>query len=145
MRNDTIFCNVGLDIPYLRVADLLTTAFEGGSNYWIRSVETQTPTVWRNLDPQTRCLADYVLNDGGKLTFTITEPFDDSDTIEYTLDMTKVREGLQVFLRGEGFGMNGENPHKVPHHAANFINENDDAITGDVFLQICLFGEVIFG
>jgi hypothetical protein len=25
------------------------------------------------------------------------------------------------------------------------LNENDDADTGDVFLQLCLFGEVVYG
>jgi hypothetical protein len=27
----------------------------------------------------------------------------------------------------------------------DFIDENDDAITADVFLQFCLFGDVIYG
>jgi hypothetical protein len=30
-------------------------------------------------------------------------------------------------------------------HFADFINQNDDAITGDVFLQCCLLGEVLYG
>ena len=32
-----------------------------------------------------------------------------------------------------------------PHHFNNFIEENEDAITGDVFLQCVVFGEVIYG
>jgi hypothetical protein len=33
----------------------------------------------------------------------------------------------------------------APRHFADVLNENDDAGTGDVFLQCCLFGEIIFG
>ena len=32
-----------------------------------------------------------------------------------------------------------------PRHYKDAIEENDDAITGDVYLQCCLFGKVIFG
>lgn len=34
---------------------------------------------------------------------------------------------------------------KHPRHYEDWVNENDDAITADVFLQLCVFGEVIFG
>jgi hypothetical protein len=30
-------------------------------------------------------------------------------------------------------------------HFSDFIEENDDADTADTFLQLCLFGEVVFG
>jgi len=32
-----------------------------------------------------------------------------------------------------------------PSHYGDAISENDDAGTGDVYLQCCLFGEVIYG
>ncbi len=34
---------------------------------------------------------------------------------------------------------------KYPKHFNDWMNQNDDAITGDIFLQCCLFGEEIFG
>ena len=30
-------------------------------------------------------------------------------------------------------------------HWQDFINENDDADTADVFMQLCLFGEIVYG
>ena len=33
----------------------------------------------------------------------------------------------------------------APHHYADAVTESGDAVTGDVFLQLCLFGKVIFG
>jgi hypothetical protein len=34
---------------------------------------------------------------------------------------------------------------KYPRHIADILSENDDATTGDVFLQLCLFGDVVYG
>jgi len=34
---------------------------------------------------------------------------------------------------------------KEPRHFADFLKEDYDETTGDVFLQCCLFGEVIYG
>jgi len=34
---------------------------------------------------------------------------------------------------------------EAPRHFADFIAENDDAETADVFLQCCLFGRIVFG
>jgi hypothetical protein len=33
---------------------------------------------------------------------------------------------------------------ECPRHFADFLNEKADAVTGDAFLQCCLFGEVIY-
>jgi hypothetical protein len=33
---------------------------------------------------------------------------------------------------------------KYPRHFADLVNENTDAITADVLLQCCLFGELIY-
>ena len=34
---------------------------------------------------------------------------------------------------------------QYPHHYADLVEEEDDAITGDVWLQLAVFGEVIYG
>jgi hypothetical protein len=49
------------------------------------------------------------------------------------LDMGTIRHGLQVMA------------NQYPRHWNNFINDNEDADTGDVFLQCCLWGEVVLG
>jgi hypothetical protein len=48
------------------------------------------------------------------------------------LDMAAIKNGLKVMAE------------KYPHHWQDFVSENDDAITGDVFLQCCLFGEIVY-
>jgi hypothetical protein len=34
---------------------------------------------------------------------------------------------------------------KYPRHFADFVAENDDADTGDVFLQCVVLGDVVYG
>ena len=34
---------------------------------------------------------------------------------------------------------------KYPNHFGDAIAGNDDATTGDVFLQCCVFGDVLYG
>jgi len=54
------------------------------------------------------------------------------ETIEI-LNRDKIKRGLTVMA------------NKEPKHFADFVRGDYDQITGDVFLQCCLFGEVIYG
>jgi hypothetical protein len=143
-------------VTFNRIADLLTSAFEGGSNYWIDSIVRHDPERFdfaaypdlgreRGMPPQTY-LCDVPLNAGGSIDFILNESFDADGTVKYTLDLERIKRGLQTFLKGEGFGTEKDGTvRRVPRHAASFLSESEDAETGDVFLQICLFGEVVFG
>lgn len=51
----------------------------------------------------------------------------------HILDIKKIKKGLTVMAK------------KEPRHFADFISEDYDQTTGDVFLQCCLFGKVIYG
>ncbi len=57
----------------------------------------------------------------------------EGDMPDTLLDLGTIRLGLQTMA------------DKYPNHWHDFINDNEDATTGDVFLQCCLYGEVIFG
>ena len=52
---------------------------------------------------------------------------------KYTLDLKAVRKGLRLMKK------------EYPNHWADLVEENDDLITGDVWLQLAVFGEVIYG
>lgn len=109
-----------------QIKNLLCTAFEGGSNYWIQKVEII------NQPPQAEYFHESPVY-GGELKIIV----DPNETVEgkeiVTLTQDKLQAGLQVMH------------DKYPHHWADFINQNDDAITGDVFLQCCVFGDAIYG
>ena len=52
---------------------------------------------------------------------------------KYHLTMDNVQKGLEL-MRDE-----------YPRHYADLMEEEDDAITGDVWLQLAVFGELVYG
>jgi hypothetical protein len=52
---------------------------------------------------------------------------------KHYLTMDNVQKGLEL-MRDE-----------YPRHYADLMEEEDDAITGDVWLQLAVFGEVVYG
>jgi len=117
-----------------QAANLLVSALEGGSNYWYNIIQTVAPKVvaqpW-GADEYTPQYISYPFSDGGAVLIADIE--DDSST-HFTLDKTAIERGKKL--------METDN---YKHHLADVIQENEDAETGDVFLQLCLFGEVLYG
>jgi hypothetical protein len=106
--------------------DQLTSAFEGGSNYWIGSVEIVAPA--------TVCKRTYIQDIpflGGTLRVVLAEPDDVSEVKLLTLD--SMIEGAKALAA------------KYPHHWADLIGECGDAITGDVLLQMSILGDLVYG
>jgi hypothetical protein len=124
-----------------RVADLLVGALEGGSNYWYQITKFIEPPgelwvsefdkkhLWHG-EPY-RHIA-YPMTEGGALVIKDIEN-DDENAETYRLDLIALQKGVQVMSE------------KYPHHFSDFVNQNDDAETSDVFLQCCLFGEIVYG
>ena len=120
-----------------RIADLLTSALEGGSNYWYcidKEQSVEPPEIDPVLMPgeSTFFHLHWPLSDGGSVCFFDRET-DEDEREHWYLDLAAIARGLQVMA------------DEHPGHLADFANENDDAETGDVFLQCCLFGELVFG
>lgn len=124
-------------------ADLLVSAFEGGSNYWYVIVDDVLPEVnakpWG--DEYTPSYISYPFSKGGAVIIADAEEVEqDPDTGEmmiaetFRLDKKAIAKGTVIFK------------DKYPEHYADTLVESQaDAETGDVFLQCCLFGEVIYG
>lgn len=133
----TISVKIEHKVSLDKIANLICSAFEGGSNYWYEITEfvkpkTITFMVDQDIDPEAKPYAhiDYPLNEGGAVMVRDTE---DEDSEPKRLDLESIQKGLKIMAK------------KYPRHMNDLLNENDDAETGDVFLQCCLFGEVIFG
>lgn len=130
---------VTTEIPLQRVSDLLCNALEGGSNYWYEIVGyvkpsefTFNPSSDLDKDPDKFKHLSYPVNPGGALLIKSTE---EPRKHAKRLDLESIERGLTLMA----------NTMTYAHHWVNFLKENDDAETGDVFLQFCLFGEVIYG
>lgn len=121
-------------ITMQRAAYGLCAALEGGSTSWIMSVRNVLPSAW-TFDDELNEESDgdhwrheIPFNPGGAL---IIQPDEDDEV--YRLDLEAIKRGLAVMHE------------KYPHHFHDLKDENEDAITGDIFLQCCLFGEEVYG
>lgn len=126
------------------VSGLLCTAFEGGSNYWYSQLDYELAEGvsfeefreggsrqqkdnywhWSQLIP---------LVEGCALTLIdrLDEETEEGKTYRITRD--DLVKGLKIMAE------------KHPRHFADAVNENSDAITGDVFLQCVCFGDTVYG
>ena len=119
-----------------RVKELLCLAIEGGILSWA-CIESYSYAPGLTAD-------DF--RDGGKFNLDSYHPAEIIPLVEgcavnfcdignekekWSLTREKIIKGLAI--------MN----EKYPKHYSDFINENDDPTTGDVFVQCCLFGVAI--
>lgn len=102
-----------------QVADLLDSASRG-ADYWADNelgFESQVKEV---------------LDENGVGSSIKDLEADSENNNIHILNLAKVKKGLRIFAK------------KYPKHFSDFISEDFDQTTGDVFLQCCLFGEVIY-
>jgi hypothetical protein len=142
-REKTVFAEVTVKLPVTldRVLCLLCSALEGGSNYWYMIEDYEFPDGVKYADfkegGKYQIPDDYwhpaqliPTHPGCSVIFTDNER-DDGE--KFRLNREALVKGLEVMAT------------KYPRHWTDFMQENDDAETGDVYLQCCLFGEAIYG
>lgn len=146
--------DVKQEVSEERIADMLTTAFEGGASNWCCITGYVKPKAlkFRISKSQVFRHIDYPMNAGGVVIITDlyaecekgNEPPMGSGfrynfvgwkpkNKPFRLTPKTLKKGLQVMA------------NKFPSHFADLLAENDDACTGDVFLQCCVFGDTIYG
>jgi hypothetical protein len=127
---------VTTDIPTSRIQDLMCCGFEGGCSPWLQQIYYElAPGVsfdefreggsrqgedyqhWSTLIP-------FV--DGCRLTAEV-------EGKKVSIGVEDIRAGLKLFAERGGY------------HFKDFLSENEDAITGDVFLQFCFLKELVYG
>lgn len=106
-------------------SDLLCSAFEGGSNYWYMIEAYRYPKGMTGKDFEFPYLE--VPFAGGAIKITA-----DGEKKVHILDRTALEKGWKLMIE------------KYPRHYADAMTDFD-ATTGDVYLQLCLFGDIIFG
>jgi len=134
-NNPTDGFAVEVTVENARVAGLLCTAFEGGVGYWCRIMGYREPSERRAVlspdDGRIVRYADYPLT-GGAAVCRLSEEETDEGYSPLVLDRAAIQRGLALM------------PQVAPRHWADFLDENEDAETGDVFVQLCLLGEVVY-
>lgn len=124
--NKNISVEVTIKFDIERIKDLLCAAFEGGTGYWCSIRGYKYPNGKTKDDYEFRHCE--VVPDGGTMILVETE-----ENREWELTQERLMFGLKVMST------------QYPEHFNDFLRENEDATTGDVFVQCCLFGTIIYG
>ena len=123
---DEITISVPITVSEQMLSNLLISALEGGSNYWIREL-----SLFDRYAKRTRRLTDNPVRNLQSIMVLA-----DDDGTWYRVDMPPhpcLEKGLKIMAANH------------TNHFTNLINDDDDAETGDVFIQCCIFGEVLYG
>lgn len=119
-----------IEVSLSQVQNLLISALEGGSNYWCQIAGYQYAEGKKANAYEFRHVE--VVFDGGKIL--LNEFGDEGDTIQqFVVGLDELKEGIRRMARDDTY------------HWKNIVEENDDAETGDVFLQMTLFDEIRYG
>lgn len=104
-----------------RIQELLLCVFDDGAQCsWYRSLYiTKAPYDYHHLH------IIPTLADGEVCLRT-----DDAPDSTFVLNRGALKKGLEVMAK------------KYPRHTADFLTGNEDAETGDAFLQCCVFGDI---
>jgi hypothetical protein len=109
-----------------RISNLLCSALEGGINYWGHISEYINPN---NVECKYKHLELPLIEGCG----IMIQDSEDDEEAPVLLNREAMQKGLKIL---------GE---KYAWHLKAFLEENDDADTGDAFVQCSLFGDIVFG
>lgn len=104
------------------IDDILCTAFEGGSNYWLDSVQIIGKT------PKDCKYSSEAISRNGKLLFVEQETDYKGKQITHVLNRQMMLDGIGLFIS-----------------AGNELDEGMDAGMADMCLKYALFGKIIYG
>lgn len=116
-----------MTITNQEIADLMTTAVEGGCTYWCNQLR---PDVYEYPGKSGPWYADPAFYDRD---FAITVVDHEDEVATYVLTSERVQEGYLEWQTN------------YPKHWADFKSDDYDADTADTFLQTLAFGEVVYG
>ncbi len=119
-----------IQIPVEKVQDLIICAVEGSSHYWARF---KFPNNYK----QKYRRYEKIPFGGGEI-----EVYDiETGELLGTLNKANMKRGLQLMADYED-----KHGKAVPaRHFKNLATDNDDAETADVFMQLAVMGEIIYG
>jgi len=126
------------EISEQRVRDMFCCAWEGGSTDWCQMIksnctETAAAIIVGLKETGEFYGCDRPFVEGCEVILReADDEIEDKDAETWVLNREKLIAGLQVMA------------DKYPKHFADFLNENEDAGTGDIYLQCCLFQEIVY-
>jgi len=123
-------------IDYDGFESLIVTALEGGINYWADFPDYEYLAIreWAkknnlNGEPFSVKFAKYIWSGYSVAILDVENPEDEEIAI---ISLNRIKKGWQLFSQQR-------------HHFSDFLDNNTDAITADVWFQCCSLGDVVYG
>jgi hypothetical protein len=124
--------------------DLIITAIEGGSNYWywLNDVAYDIIDKYKCIkkdfhdDLFSETFSEAILTAvvaGEKIPVSISDIEENKEEILGYLSKESIEKGEQIMYE------------KYPKFFADILNESWDAETADIWFQLCIMGELVFG
>lgn len=122
---------IEMKVSEQQITDQLCNALEGGANYWYFLPDLTM------LDSNTKNwpLADRIMNvikQGKSIPIYDIEECKENTRLGY-LNLKGIEKGLEIMST------------EYPGIFEEIINENGDANTGDIFLQLSVMGKIVYG
>ena len=134
VKEDTISITKELKITNEDIDDIVSTALEGGINYWCSKASVIGEYLGEYASDQ--------ISRGGELILKLREPVE-GEPDEYVLSREKLLNGIKAYLL---------NPNK-PYNIIGLLDKgelyletaNVDAEVADMIIQYAIFNEIVFG
>lgn len=128
--NNYVEIRAKVRIPNEKIKDMITTALEGACRYWAKY---KFPDNWKE-DFGSQEEIPFMSGDIGVY---------DVETDEFLgyLNHVSIQVGLQLMADCK----NTKGKHVPARHFKNLATDNEDAETADVFLQLSVMGEIVYG
>jgi hypothetical protein len=121
-----------------RILDILQSGLEGGCDYWL-SVNASDIIKEAEKYNGERNVQKQIMLGGNVNIYELEDP----DNKLGILNLINIVRALQAMAKGED--LKGNKIGTLKGYFDDFINENDDAITADVIIQIAVMGEIVYG
>ena len=127
---DYIEVKAKVRIPHDKIQDLIITALEGACRYW---ASFKFPKDWKE---KYQSYEQIPFKDGDIEVYDV-----ETDELLGYLNRASVKVGLQLMADRKDLKCK-----QIPNrHFKNLSTDNEDAETADVFLQLAVMGEIVFG
>lgn len=132
---------VSTEVPIERVAMTLVGAVEGGSTYWMESIDwgvefkdahKKSPFKDKSIGGAYSDVLSWAWKEHYDFRIKVTAD-EDADWQSGIISPRTIQRGVQLMARDH------------TRHFDDMVRENDDATTSDVLLQCIVFHEVVFG
>jgi hypothetical protein len=146
---DTFKLKLEVDINKQCIYDVLTTAIEGGSGYWLNNDDFKNITVRRD---ENHNVTAIFFEGTGQIPITYKtrgpcfaqRPQDDSQFL-YCIFPLDIVEAAQKILHASKPDEYGYGPYCAAKELAKGEHADIDADAADCLLQVAAFGEIVYG